>query len=676
MDIRLGTLNNTQGFRILGARRAEMTGGSVSSAGDVNGDGFADVIIGNVNVVRGTSYVIFGKARGFSDIRLDTLNATQGFRILGDNTTFDRSGISVSSAGDINGDGYADVIIGAVWTQGARPGKSYVIFGKARGFMDISLGALTPTQGFRILGARTNDYSGSSVSDAGDVNGDGYADVIVGAYGATGRAGMSYVIFGKAAGFRDIRLDTLAPSQGFRILGENANDCSGSSVNGAGDVNGDGYADVIIGAYGASGSAGKSYVIFGKASGFGDLSLSTLTSSQGFRILGENANDYSGSSVSGAGDVNGDGYADVIIGAYAATSMAGKSYILLGKASGFTDISLSVLNTTQGFRIFGEHANDQSGRSVSAAGDINGDGFADVIIGAPGITNSYGAGTSYAIFGKAGGFGDIRLDTLAPSQGFRILGENANDYSGKSVSDAGDVNSDGYADVIIGAYGASGSAGKSYVIFGRNNSVLTNTIALSTSSPMSSPTQSHTISPTAPTKSISTLIGLGLDENRPIELIEYQKSDVSFDYLDNGNRTKTSWVGPKDAFLIYDYNHNKQVDAAKELVLTKWSKTATTGFEALKEVFDSNKDHKFDANDAEFDKFMIWQDKNQDGISQSNEIKSLPEAGLVRIDFDTEQTINGEFFGEEQAMQIAGVSWADGRETLVYDLALQAESLA
>jgi hypothetical protein len=174
---------------------------------------------------------------------------------------------------------------------------------------------------------------------------------------------------------------------------------------------------------------------------------------------------------------------------------------------------------------------------------------------------------------------------------------------------------------------------------------------------------------------INAPIGIALD-SQPIELISLEASQTSFDYFDNGIKAKTSWVGPKDAFLIYDHNDNQKVDAAKELVLTQWSSTAITDFMALKEVFDSNKDNKFDANDVEFNRFHLWQDKNQDGISQSNELTPLPKAGLVQIDFDMERTVDGEFFGREQAMQIAGVHWVDGHETIAYDLTLQAESLA
>ena len=168
-------------------------------------------------------------------------------------------------------------------------------------------------------------------------------------------------------------------------------------------------------------------------------------------------------------------------------------------------------------------------------------------------------------------------------------------------------------------------------------------------------------------------IGIALSSNK-IDLVSLNMSNILFDYEDNGTKSKTSWIGSKDAFLIYDHNDNKQVDYAKELVLTKWSKTAKTDFEALKEIFDSNKDNKFDANDNEFHKFYIWQDKNQDGISQSDELTSLMEAGLKQIDFNTEKNIQDEFFGNYQEMKVAGVIWEDGHQTLAYDLILESSN--
>ena len=170
---------------------------------------------------------------------------------------------------------------------------------------------------------RPIDYSGVSVASAGDVNGDGFADLIVGAPGADPHgsdSGASYVVFGKAAGFgANLDLSTLDGANGFKLSGVAADDCSGSSVASAGDVNGDGFADLIVGAPGADphgANSGASYVVFGKAAGFGaNLDLSTLDGANGFKLSGVAAGDRSGCSVASAGDVNGDGFADLIVGA-------------------------------------------------------------------------------------------------------------------------------------------------------------------------------------------------------------------------------------------------------------------------------------------------------------------------------------------------------------------------
>ena len=214
----------------------------------------------------------------------------------------------------------------------------------------ISLADLNGTNGFSINGVALYDKSGFSVSSAGDVNGDGFDDVIIGAFGADqggfGYFGESYVVFGHASGFTaSLDLATLNGTNGFRIEGIDAYDNSGHSVSSAGDVNGDGFDDFIIGArYGDPGgdlTAGESYVVFGKASGFSaSLDPATLNGTDGFRIDGIDIGDNSGHSVSSAGDVNGDGFDDIIIGAHHADPggniSAGESYVVFGKASGFS----------------------------------------------------------------------------------------------------------------------------------------------------------------------------------------------------------------------------------------------------------------------------------------------------------------------------------------------------
>ena len=483
----LGRLPSADVVTITGAKADESVGSSLSNAGDVNGDGIDDIIIGapdtSATPGAGAAYVIYGKKGGLSSLSVANLTSADGFKISGANAG-DSAGKSVSSAGDLNGDGIDDLLIGArnadkpasATAAAPAPGAAYVVYGKAGGSSDINLGALSAADGFKIIAASATSRLGYSVASAGDINGDGIDDIIVGATLAPVAAtasGGAYVIYGKTEGLGTIDLAKLSASDGFSVGGR-PYDNGGASVSGIGDVNGDGIDDLVVGAPGSDlngTNSGAAFVVYGQSGGLATLNLASLTAAQGFRIIGPAAGITLGFAVSEAGDVNGDGVRDLIVGASSAEGGKGATYVVYGKTGAHEDVALASLGTQAGFKIVGAAKGDGAGYSVSGAGDVNGDGIDDLLVGTTGTDgNGADSGTTYVVFGTNGQRDTLDLATLTPDQGVALEGAGPLSMAGFSVSAAGDLNGDGIDDLIVGSPNTNDDySGAAYVIYGRKD---------------------------------------------------------------------------------------------------------------------------------------------------------------------------------------------------------------
>jgi hypothetical protein len=431
---------------------------AVENAGDVNGDGRPDFIVG----FRGQdAYVVFGRSTP-GTVDLAALGAG-GFRIEG-------AVEDVAGAGDVNGDGLADLVVGS-------GGGAFVVFGKSSTSpVDLSALGAGAAGGFAIfpppgsstpLGTCSGPDIGSSVDGIGDFNGDGRPDVVVAGprplVSFCGGGGDAWVVYGK-------------PSTGAVALGDPQGQAEflwpGVNAAGAGDVNGDGRPDVIVG-------TGSPDI------GGGNGATVRFAGGGGFFMTGGGA----GFSTAGVGDVNGDGLADVAVGAPDASNngrpYSGSAWIVFGQTSS-TDVDLTQLGP-HGFRIDGARAGDpgyvgdQAGWALDGAGDVNGDGRADVLVGAPGASNNGRrfSGSAFVVFGKSStanvdlaalGAGGIRIDGAGggtppvPPNDPGTVG----DQAGFSVAGGVDTTGDGRPDVLVGApgtdYNGRGNSGSAYVL--------------------------------------------------------------------------------------------------------------------------------------------------------------------------------------------------------------------
>ncbi len=399
-------------------------GFSVSTASDVNGDAYPDIIVGApMNDAAGTNagraYIFYGGP---------LLDATPDVILSGENAG-SLFGFSIAGAGDVNGDNYPDVIVGA-------PGYGDTYSGRGIAYIFLGGPGMDNTYDGVMYGDFTGDSLGYSVAGIGDMNGDGNDDVVVGSpthdQAFTVDNGAAFIYFGS----------DWVNDPNVIIYGAEAGCMFGYSVSGAGDVNSDGYPDVIVGspAHEAGGTdAGRAYIYYGGR--FVDNHFDVrMTGTAGARL---------GWSVKGAGDVNGDGFGDVLVGKGLNSLDSLQSYIYFGAKDTMDFIVDVVVSNSDGYDAFGS--------SLSSAGDVDGDGISDFMIGA--FSSDSGGTDAGKVVLYYGG-------TNITYSGDAVYRGTAGDLFGTSMNSAGDLNGDGYGDLIIGAPGNDDygtDAGKVYL---------------------------------------------------------------------------------------------------------------------------------------------------------------------------------------------------------------------
>lgn len=433
----LSTLNGSNGFEIIGLSTNLQFGAESQFIGDINNDGLEDIAFGSNNATAndlqyaGAAYIIFGSTTPFpTPFDLSTLNGSNGFIVNGIASNEGR-GATIAGPGDINGDGIDDLIIGS----NATTSDEIVIYGTTIFPATITSNDINGSNGFLIDTPGSNEIAG-----LGDVNGDGINDFII---GNPHWFGQAWIIFGRSSNFpTSIDASWLDGTKGFKTSSFPGSIPS-FLVGGAGDINNDGFNDILIGNWDSSDPA-ISYLLFGKGTPFSPLvDLTTLDGTNGFSIDNNGGNFLT--FVGTLGDINNDGIDDFF----------SETNAIYGSTNPFpAHFPKSNLNGTDGFTLPGQ-------LTSAGIGDINMDGIDDFI-------SVYGNnGRAYIVFGSTSGFPNpMNETTLNGVNGFTIEGLNPSNIA-RPISGNGDVNGDGISDFVVGSpYTPSTEIGESFVIFG------------------------------------------------------------------------------------------------------------------------------------------------------------------------------------------------------------------
>jgi hypothetical protein len=460
----VGTLDGSNGFTVRG-----VAGGAIANAGDVNGDGLADIIVGDPrNTITTGGFVgyvdvIYGARSRGAEVDAGSLPSSSGYRIQQEQVN-DFLGNAVGGGFDFNADGRDDIIFGAPLNDVSSlsdAGSGYIVFGQPTNTTPPQLSTLPSTRGMILRGSQTSGRVGGAVNYAGDINGDGVDDVLFGR-DSNGNGQQAYVVFGTRTPPANNKItgQSLNGNNGF-VLQSSASHTLGVDVARAGDVNGDGIDDLMIG------GDRKAYVVFGKRTAFGlTVNLDILNGSDGFVVYDPRSSpgfDWLGRSVSAGGDVNNDGIDDIIVADPAEDRdgvNSGSVYVIYGRRDGFSpSLDVSRLDGSNGFVVLGT-SESSFGTSVSAM-DFNNDGFSDIIAGASNQSVTFqNSGAAYVIYGHpSDGVSSFKVTDINGSNGFRIFSRSFASVGG-SVRGLGDVNGDGWNDLGIGA------SGREFIIYG------------------------------------------------------------------------------------------------------------------------------------------------------------------------------------------------------------------